>query len=151
MFHYTACGLPNIWLENGYTETFAEDGTAFFNITGIRELHTAIAQHLTAKDAPLTGAEFRFLRAELKMSRKTLAELIGCSDEAIKKWESGANKLPKLTDATVRKLFLEIQNEEEEGELRALLNQIKDLERQEMRLCFAETLHGWQPQDRQCA
>lgn len=150
MFHYTACGLPNIWLANGFSETLDESGNSFFHITGIRDLHTAIAQHLTSKDAYLTGAEFRFLRSELKMSRKTLADLIGMSDEAIKKWESDSNPIPKLADAGIRTLFLEIQKEET-GEFRELLTQIKDLERQEKKLCFAETTEGWQPQDRQCA
>jgi DNA-binding transcriptional regulator YiaG len=149
MFHYTACGLPNIWLANGFTETFAEDGAAFFNITGIRELHTVIAHNLTEKESPLTGAELRFLRSELKMSRKTLGDLIGYSDEAIKKWESDTNPLPKLADASVRKLFLELQHEN--GELRKLLMQIKNLERQERKLCFTETLQGWKAEGQQCA
>lgn len=149
MFHYVACGLPNVWLANGYTETIDDNGKAFFNITGIRELHTAIAHSLTAKENTLTGAEFRFLRSEMKMSRNTLADLLGLSAETIKKWESGENPIAKLADANLRKLFLELQREN--GEIRALLLQIKDLERQERKLCFTETSHGWKAQVEQCA
>lgn len=149
MFHYVACGLPNVWLENGYTETSDDNGATFFNITGIRELHTAIAHSLTTKETRLTGAEFRFLRSEMKMSRNTLADLLGLSAEAIKKWEAGDNRVAKLADANLRKLFLELQHES--GEIRDLLMQIKDLERQERKLCFTETQRGWEAQAEQCA
>jgi putative transcriptional regulator len=149
MFHYVACGLPNIWLANGYTETTGSDGVAFFSIAEARELHRAIGHFLTEKESVLTGDEFRFLRSELRMSRKTLAELLGYSDETIKKWESAENRAHKLADANLRQLFLEGQNED--GTLKALLTQIKDLEREERRLCFEETQTGWEGKVDQCA
>jgi len=149
MFHYVACGLPNVWLANGYTETTDGSGDSYFNIADIKELHTAIAHSLVEKESRLTGAEFRFLRSELKMSRKTLGELIDYTADAVKKWEYGENPIPKLADANLRKFFLEIQHEG--GEIRALLTQIKNLERQERKLCFTETQAGWEAQIDQCA
>lgn len=149
MFHYVACGLPNVWLANGFTETVDEKGDAFFSITDVRELHRAIGHFLTEKESVLSGDEFRFLRSELRMSRKTLAELLGYSVETLKKWESGENRIHKLGDANLRQLFLEGQSED--GTLKALLTQIKDLEREERRLCFEETQKGWEGKVDQCA
>lgn len=149
MFHYVACGLPNVWLSNGFTVTEDEAGESFFSIADVRDLHRAIGHFLTEKESGLTGEEFRFLRTELRMSRKTLADLLGYSDEAIKKWESGENRIHKLADANLRQLFLEAQSED--GTLKALLSQIKDLEREERRLCFEETQKGWQSIIDQCA
>lgn len=149
MFHYVACGLPNVWLANGFTETKAEDGSTFFSITDVKELHVAIGHNLCEKESTLTGDEFRFLRSELRMSRRILAELQGVSDEAIKKWESGENPIQKLADVSLRQLFLEAQKED--GKIKALLTQIKDLERKEMRLCFKETKDGWEAEQEKCA
>lgn len=149
MFHYVACGLPNVWLSNGFTETVDEAGEPFFSIAEVRDLHRAIGHSLTEKESVLSGDEFRFLRTELRMSRRTLAELLGYSDEAIKKWESGENRIHKLADANLRQLFLEGQSED--GTLKALLTQIKDLEREERKLCFEETQKGWEGKVDQCA
>lgn len=149
MFHYVACGLPNVWLANGYVESVDANGEALFRIADVRELHRAIGHFLTEKETVLTGDEFRFLRSEMRMSRKTLAELLGYSDETIKKWESGENRIQKLADANLRQIFLETQRED--GTIMALLTQIKDLEREERRLCFEETQKGWTGKIDQCA
>lgn len=55
LFHYVACGLPNVWLENGYTEGVASDGTPIFHIENIEGLHKAIAFSLFEKEALLTA------------------------------------------------------------------------------------------------
>lgn len=148
MFHYLASGLPDVWLANGYTVTEGANGEKFFSITDVKQLHKVIAHALVEKDSLLTGAEFRFLRSELKMSRKTLGELIDYTADAVKKWEYGENPIPKLADANLRKFFLEVQKEN--SEIRELLAHIKKLERHESKLCFAETQKGWEAQD-QCA
>lgn len=149
MFHYVACGLPNVWLANGFTESAGPDGKPFFNITDVRQLHRAIGHFLTEKESVFTGDEFRFLRSELRMSRKTLSELLGYSDETIKKWESGENRIHKLADGALRQIYLEGQSED--GTMKALLTQIKDMEREERKLCFEETQKGWEGKIDQCA
>lgn len=148
MFHYLASGLPDVWLANGYTVAEGENGEKYFSITDVKELHTVIAHSLVEKDSLLTGVEFRFLRTELKMSRKTLGELIDYTADAVKKWEYGENPIPKLADANLRKFFLEVQKEN--SEIRELLAHIKKLERHESKLCFTETQTGWEAQ-KQCA
>ncbi|EPF5461929.1 hypothetical protein O0051_12370 [Pseudomonas aeruginosa] len=148
LFHYVACGLPNVWLENGYTEGVASDGTPIFHIENIEGLHKAIAFSLFEKEALLTGDEFRFLRGEIKLTRKALSGVIGYSEEAIKKWESGENPIQKTADATLRTLYMENQNQA--SRVRELLERINHLERKETELYFKGVDGGWE-KERKCA
>lgn len=149
MFHYVACGLPNVWLENGYRETTLVDGSTAFSIDDIKDLHVAIGRSLTQKEGILSGDEFRFIRSELRMSRRTMAEVVGMSPETIKKWESGENPIPKTADVAVRGLFLESLKEVSTVKgLLELINHIEKKQQQELR--FKDTDHGW-CEDRDCA
>lgn len=148
LFHYVACGLPNVWLENGYTEGVASDGTPIFHIENIEGLHQAIAFSLVEKDALLTGDEFRFMRGEVRLTRKALAGVIGYSEEAIKKWESGENPIQKTADVTLRTLYMESQNKA--SRVRELLERINHLERKETELYFKGGDGGWE-KEKKCA
>jgi putative transcriptional regulator len=55
MYHYLECGLPKIWLENGYQlhETPYGESLAIDDLAG---LHRAIGRSL-ARKPKLTGAE----------------------------------------------------------------------------------------------
>ena len=150
MFHYVACGLSNIWLENGYRITKLPNGSESFEIDHIKELHDAIGNSLIQKSSILNGDEFRFIRSEMRLSRKSLGELLGRSDEAIKKWESGENPIPKAEDTILRKLYSEHQRKEDKTvkELVSLINQHEKREAKE--LCFIEKDSQWE-QESKCA
>jgi putative transcriptional regulator len=91
MYHYQACGLPNVYLLNGYERiaTAYGKGVTVHDVDG---LHKAIATIVVESSAPLSGAEFRFLRNELELSQSGLAEMLGCNKQAIARWEKGINK-----------------------------------------------------------
>lgn len=150
MFHYVACGLNNIWLENGYTIHKSVNGGESFHIEDIKGLHIAIARTLTEKESVLANDEIRFIRTELAMSRKALGELLGISPETIKKWESGENAIPKASDALLRRLFLE--NHDGDGTVRMLLDTINRIENEMNKvLRFKETKDGWVNEERSAA
>jgi DNA-binding transcriptional regulator YiaG len=72
MYHYTECGLPNIWLANGYRAI----ETPFWKaaqIAHVDSLRRAISPSLARSKPHLTGSEFRFLRTELDLSQARLA------------------------------------------------------------------------------
>lgn len=148
MFHYVACGLPNVWLENGYTERVSDKGESFFTVDNIKDLHAAIGRTLVDKDTLLTGDEFRYLRSEMRLSRKALGECLGYSDETIKKWESGENSTQKTADAALRMLYKEQLNED--SKVNALLKRINHLEKKDQELRFKELNGDWQ-EERQYA
>lgn len=142
MYKYEECGLPNIWLANGYTLHNTAYGEAVA-IDDVEGLHRAIGRSLIEKGGRLTGAEFRFLRTELDMSQKTLGRLLGKTEQAVAKWEKGDSSLPQLADASVRQLYRELLKEK--GQFHDLLFQLVDLDNQAaaLELCYAETEQGW--------
>lgn len=74
--------------------------------------------------------------------------MIGYSEEAIKKWESGENPIQKTADATLRTLYMESQNQA--SRVRELLERINHLERKETELYFKGVDGGWE-KERKCA
>lgn len=148
LFHYVACGLHNVWLANGYTEGVNSEGKPMFHVENVKGLHKAIGLSLVEKDTLLTGDEFRFLRNEIKLTRKNLAAVLGISEETIKKWESGENPIQKTSDIMLRNLFLENQNMA--SVVRGLLEKINHLEKKDTEFFFKEGRGEWGP-DKKCA
>ena len=85
-YHYTECGLSNIYLINGYKIIETNQGQAF-SINDMDGLHKAIAMFLVSSKKDFSGAEIRFIRHEMLMSQDTLAHLLGVSDQTIRRWE----------------------------------------------------------------
>jgi len=142
-YHYTGCGLDNVWLRNGYR--IAEDvygqSVSIDNLPG---LHHTIASLLVNKAAPLTGAELRFLRIELDLSQRRLGELLGRDAQTVALWEKGQSPVPEVVDYLIRHIYKQAIGErsvyvEEVERLRALDQQ--DYERQ---LILQESGAGWQ-------
>ena len=63
-YHYTQCGLDNVWLENGYSRKTTSYGTAV-SVEDVDGLHKLLASKLVEKTSALAGKEFRFLRVQL--------------------------------------------------------------------------------------
>ncbi|MYM89694.1 hypothetical protein GTP91_21255 [Rugamonas sp. FT82W] len=103
MYHYTDGGLRNVWLKNGYVEKDTPYGKAvsFYDLEGLTK---AICLALSSKPGKLTGAEFRYLRCGLLLSQKSLGKLLGCTEQAIAKWEK-TGKVPKTSDLVIRMLY----------------------------------------------
>lgn len=147
MFHYTSCGLNNVWLANGYREKRTADGRAVA-IEDLAGLHRAIARHLIAYRARLTGAEFRFLRKELGLSQGELARLLGNEEQTVSLWER-RGRVPVTADRMLRALYRE--HREDAARLWEMLTRLIELEEQPRRakeptkLTFAETSLGWEP------
>ena len=55
-FHYTACGLDNVWLANGFKVKTTRHGNAVA-VNGVDGLHQLIAQTLIDKPGRLTGKD----------------------------------------------------------------------------------------------
>ncbi len=103
-FHYTACGLDNVWLENGYTvkDTKLGQAVAVHDVSG---LHQMLALQLAQKPALLTGKEFRFLRVQLGLSQEALGLLLDFSENAVSLWERN-DKVPVTCDHWLRMCVL---------------------------------------------
>lgn len=100
-YHYTECGLDNIYLADGFS--LAKDGT--MSIENIHGLHKAIAEILVNLSRPLKGKEIRFVRHFLDVNQKTLGEQLCVSYQAVLRWEKGKSKITKTADRLLKVLL----------------------------------------------
>lgn len=142
-YHYTDCGLDNIYLENGYTNHETEYGTGV-SIQDTAELHKAIARWLVRMPTPLNGAELRFLRLEMELTQKDLAAIMGEQEQTIRRWEKGRDRpLAGSPDRVLRALVNEYVDGD--GSIRRMVDRMTSLDQLEKCsfVCFEETKDGW--------
>lgn len=104
MYHYTACGLDNVWLTNGYVEKATAYGKAVA-VVNADELHALLGCDLVKKKVKLSGKEMRFLRVQMGLSQAGLASLHGVTEQAISLWER-QGKIPLANDRLTRLYYL---------------------------------------------
>jgi putative transcriptional regulator len=143
MYHYTECGLSNVFLENGVTVDEI-DGEEYTSIDDLNGLHRAIAQTVVDSNKPLTNEAFRFLRIELNVSQKMLARRFGIDEQTIARYEKGTTKIPRTTDAALRSLYMESQ--EKNNPVSYFLDLLADTEAQEaaQEIRLQEVQNRWQ-------
>jgi len=143
MIEYRGCGLPNIYLSNGYTEIGTPYGKSV-SIDDVEGLHRAIGMEIVNKEPTLSGPEFRFLRKELQLSQDKLGGLLGRDSQTIALWEKEKGDLPKMADMLLRAIYTEHLNENVQiMNMIERLNELDRIERDERRFEFAETDEGW--------
>lgn len=106
VYHYTECGLDNIYLANGYKIVESPRGRQVI-IADIDGLHKAIGRSLIREKKDLNGKEIRFLRTEMGMSQVLLANLLDVNEQAINRWERGKSHINKPAEALIRALYAE--------------------------------------------
>jgi len=103
-YHFIECGLNNIYLINGF-KRIIHNFKVEFVFEDLPELYQAIGRHICTKPF-LTGAEFRFLRQELRMTQRTCSAKLGVTENMVSLWERKA-KIPKMILAIMKGLYLE--------------------------------------------
>lgn len=104
--HYTACGLDDVWLVNGY-EIEEYDGESGVSVRNMDKLHDAISASLVKRKKMLTGKEVRFLRLQLDLTQSELARLLGCNGQQVARYEKGENRIAGPADRILRMLVRE--------------------------------------------
>ena len=99
-FHYTACGLDNVWLVNGYKVKTTRHGNAVA-VNDVDGLHKLLAQTLIEKSSRLSGKEFRFWRTQLGLSQEALGAMLDFSENAVSLWER-KDTVPAACDQWLR-------------------------------------------------
>ncbi|GMR08114.1 MAG: hypothetical protein BMS9Abin26_1119 [Gammaproteobacteria bacterium] len=141
LYHYTGCGLRNIYLRDGYKIRETAYGKTV-SIEDLDGLHQAIACDLVHYKKKLSGTEFRFIRKELDMSQNRLAELVGTKEQTLSLWERKSN-VPVWADRLVRKIYLEFMGGNET--IIELVDRLNNLDRKEYekKRTYIETDEGW--------
>ena len=143
MYHYTDGGLRNVWLVNGYEirKTPYGNGVAFHNLDGLTQ---SICTALTRKAAPLTGAEFRYIRsAGMLLSQPALGKLMGIDGQSVARWEK-TSKVPRWADKLIRLLYVaQVEGNEPIAKAVERLQTVERLVKQ--KIVVKETRGQWRP------
>lgn len=139
MYHYTECGLQNVWLTNGY-DICEVDGEKAVSISDVDELHEVIGRSVAAK-SNLNASEIRFFRKELGLSQKRLADLLGSTEQTVSLWER-RGRMPKGYDRLIRLLYLE--KIDGNVKVQEIINRLIELDfRLSEKLILSDTRSGW--------
>ena len=142
MYHYTECGLDNVWLANGYAVKNTPYGRAV-SIEHADALHKLLADQLVEKQGRLTGKEFRFLRVQLRLSQAAMARAHGVSEQNVSLWERHG-KVPKANDHLLR-IFV-MSHRANNKRLRQAIDRMMTVERLvHQRIVAQATSAGWEP------
>ena len=104
-YHYTECGLDNIYLINGFEITKTKNETQEIFIHDIHGLHKIIGIILVFKPALLSGNEIKFIRTTLDLSQTALAKILGLSYQSILAWEKNKSPISKIAEHLLRMIF----------------------------------------------
>ncbi len=129
-FHYTASGLPNVWLLNGFSLEQTPYGSGV-RIEDADGLHEALARSIVTGKRAFSGAELRFLRKHMELSQAGLARLLGCTDQTIARWEKQATGIDPSAERLIRLVVLDVLGDD--PEVKAALADLAELD---------EALHG---------
>lgn len=105
-YHYTECGLPNVWIEN--IKVHMDDaGESVYHIPNITGLHRAIAETIVTSQKGITGPELRFLRTEMGQTQAELANTLHKEGLTIGRWERGEHPIDENAETVIRLLAIE--------------------------------------------
>jgi putative transcriptional regulator len=100
-YHYTECGLSNIFLSNGF-EVLDFEGEKVYAVHDAEGLHKAIGENILNKTTLLSGDEIRYLRKESELSQKDLAGILGVSDQSVAHYEKSKTEQSQAVDIIIR-------------------------------------------------
>ena len=140
-YHYTACGLDNIYLFNGYELHQTEDGEGV-SIRDLDGLHNAIGVGLAEHKKLLSPKELKWFRKQIDLTQSELAQLLGYSSQSVARWEKGEAKIPGAAERIIRMLY--IDQAATGGSVREVLEMLDELDdASEARSNFEVTDEGW--------
>ena len=140
-YHYTACGLDNVYLFNGYVLHQTEDGDGI-SIRDLEGLHHAIGLSLAEHKKLLSPKELKWFRKQMDLTQSELAQLLGYSSQSVARWEKGGAQIPGAAERIIRMLY--IDQAETGANVRDVLEMLDALDDvDEARSTFEVTDEGW--------
>jgi putative zinc finger/helix-turn-helix YgiT family protein len=101
-YHFVDSGLTNVYLTGIKYRVCRACGKQSADIPRVKQLMESLARNVVQSEAPLTGAEIRFLRKRLGLKAMEFARSIGVSDEQESRWENGHNRPEQSADKLIR-------------------------------------------------
>jgi DNA-binding transcriptional regulator YiaG len=140
-YHYTECGLDDVYLMSGYEEVQVDDDVAVA-VKHVPELHKAIGHALVTAKKVLSGKELRFLRKEMDLTQDEVARLVGVTDQSVARWEKDQVQIPEAADYLLR--FVYLQHIQEKIDVVELIKSLRDRDSgRDEGFCFEVSKGGW--------
>ncbi len=104
-YRYTESGLKNVILKgiDAYECPKCKEISPI--IKDIKEVHQFIAKKLVSKSSLLIGREFAFLRKEMKIKSKDLAQVLGVTKVTVSRWENEKEQISPVCDRFIRLFY----------------------------------------------
>ena len=141
-FHFTACGLDDVFLGSGYDVVDTPEGRGV-RIRNLDGLHSAIGEYLAAHKKTLHGQELRYLRKHMDLTQAELGKLIGLSSQQVARWEKNQCSISGAAESLLRVLFME--HLRRNISVRGLLAELDECGVTVDKTTFVATDKGWQP------
>jgi len=107
VYHYTQCGLDDIFLGDIPIFECSNCKTKVPEISHIKDLHRSMAYSIVTKSSRLNPKEIRFLRKHVRMKSKDFAKFLGVSPVTYSGWETGKQKNIHFShDLQIRMAFI---------------------------------------------
>ena len=107
-YHYTECGLDNVYLENIEVRVCQACGEVAPRIPRIEELHATIGLAIASQQNPLLGKEARFLRQQLGLKARDWAAYLHIDVSTLSRWENGEQTIGLQSDLLMRLLYFNL-------------------------------------------
>lgn len=105
MYRYRECGLDFVYLANGYEIHETDYGTGVA-IEAADSLDRAIAAALLRSTKRLSGQCVRFLRSQMDLTQKELADRVGTRRVTVARWEAKPHTpIPGAADRVLRVVY----------------------------------------------
>lgn len=100
-YHYTECGLENVFIEG--METIQDhNGEETMTIPAIGLLHQVIAEGIVCRKSKMSGRELRFLRTEMGLTQEKLADILKVTLLTISRWEREETSIKDTAEMLIR-------------------------------------------------
>lgn len=105
-YHYNECGLEVV-LVGVEQYGCAQCGESFAAIPNMQKLHRLIGSNICEKrKALLLPEEIKFLRKDLHLKAKELAQILGVTPQTVSKWENGKDQIGEAYDRLIRSIYM---------------------------------------------
>jgi putative zinc finger/helix-turn-helix YgiT family protein len=121
-YHFTECGLPDVYLINVKWTICMECKEATVEIPRMGQLHRCLAWLVVLKNSFLTGQEIVYLRKMLGRTQRDMASLLGIGEGVLNRMERGKRTgRSKAMDSYIRLAYVQLQDDEYTHDLREAL------------------------------
>jgi len=104
-YRYTESGLKNVVLKGISAYKCPKCKQINPIISRIKEIHRMIGEDLINKNSLLMGNEVAFLRKEMEIRAKDLAQILGVTKVTVSRWENEKEQISPACDRLIRLLY----------------------------------------------